>query len=289
MFKVFEVYRIDNFQAIVFNYLTCFAVGLLTVESNILGSSFWQQPWFPFAVMLGFVFISTFQLIALTTQQNGVTVATIANKTTMVIPMTVAFFMYGDVVTLPKIVGILLAIAAIFLTAHKDKQEFSLEGIIPSNDANTLKSKARNNYAYVLLPLSVFLAGGFIETVINYVQVHYLQENSANAFSMFIFTTAAAIGLFFIVIQRFTQQKKLVGRNILGGIVLGIPNYGSIYFLIMALHSTGMESSRVFPLNNIGIVLLASLTAFVLFREKLTKMNILGVVCAVVAILLIAF
>ena len=289
LFKVFEPYRIDNFQAIVFNYLTCFFIGLTTVESDILRGGFWKESWFPFAVVLGILFIATFQLVALTTQRNGVTVATIANKTTMVIPITVAFFLYGDVVTLPKITGILLAIVAIFLTASKDKQEFLLEDIGASNSVDLLETERSLDYSYFLLPLIVFFAGGVIEAAINYVQVYYLEEDRVNAFSMFIFTTAAMIGVITIFFQKFTQQKQLEWRNILGGIALGIPNYGSIYFLIMALDSTGMESSVVFPLNNIGIVLLASFAAFMLFRERLSKVNILGVLCAIGAILLLAF
>lgn len=307
IFKAYEIYKIDNFQAIVVNYLTCFSIGLLTVESDILAGQFWQQSWFPFAVVLGFVFIVSFQLIALTTQKSGVTVATIATKTTMVIPVTVAFFMYGDVVTFPKITGILLAVAAIFLTAIKDKQELGMDtqeerpanelsnptmGSQTAIEANKQKSLidgfANHSWAFILLPLSVFLSGGFIEVVINYVQVNYLEEKSANAFSMFIFTTAGVLGIFTLLFQYFTQQKKFAFKSLLAGVCLGIPNYGSIYFLIMALHSSGLESSEVFPLNNIGIVLLASFSAFWLFGERLSKMNILGVVCAVLAIVLIA-
>ena len=306
-FKAFTTYKIDNFQAIVINYLTCFTIGCLTVESDILAGQFWQQGWFPFAVVLGFVFIASFQLIALTTQKSGVTVATIATKTTMVIPVTVAFFMYGDIVTFSKIAGILLAIAAIFLTAIKDKEEFVMEMEQltgsdnlqnPTNDNQSslkagdqkgfLDDLTNHSLAFLLLPLMVFLVGGFNETVINYVQVHYLEEKSANAFTMFIFTTAGVLGIFTLVFQYFLHQKKFAPRNFLAGICLGIPNYGSIYFLIMTLHSSGLESSEVFPLNNIGIVLLASFSAFWLYNERLSKMNILGVVCAVLAIVLIA-
>lgn len=286
LFKTFTTYKIDNFQAIVFNYFTCFAIGLMTVESDILGSNFWQTPWFPFAVMLGGIFIASFGLIALTTQQNGVTVATIAGKTTMVIPVIAAFFMYGDVITLSKIAGIGLAIAAIFLTAVKDKQELAMESnLTPSIETRT---KETPSYNYLLLPLSVFLFGGFIETVINYVQVYYLQANSANAFSMFIFTTAAVIGLVIVGFQFLTKRKQFAFRHLLAGVCIGIPNYGSIYFFIRALDSTGWESSVVFPVNNIGVVLVTTLAAYMLFREKLSKVNLLGVGSAVAAILLIA-
>ncbi|MGB0932155.1 MAG: hypothetical protein ACPGVB_15335, partial [Chitinophagales bacterium] len=281
LFKAFSYYKIDNFQAIAFNYLTCFFIGLTTVKRDILGGDFWQEPWFPFALMLGGVFIASFGLIALTTQKNGITVATIAGKTTMVIPVIAAFFMYGDAVTISKTAGIGLAIAAIFLTAVKDKQELAMEGnLTPSTQ---IKANETKSYSYLLLPLGVFLSGGLIETVINYVQVYYLQADSANAFSMFIFTTAAVIGFVIIGLQFLAGRRKFAFRHLLAGICIGIPNYGSIYFLIRALGSTGWESSVVFPINNIGVVLVTTLAAYLLFREKLSKINLLGVGSAVAA------
>lgn len=283
LFKAFKVHRIDNFQAIVFNYITCFCVGLLTVDSSILSTNFWETTWFQFAVFLGCIFIASFQLIALTTQRNGVTAATIANKTTMVLPVMVAFFLYNDEATIAKIIGIILAIIAVFLTSVKDTQEFGMEG---EEGSQQMSASNTINWSVFLLPLAVFLSGGFIEVVINYVQVHYLEEKSANAFSMFIFTTAAAIGSVIIVFQTLTERKRLKLRNVLAGFLLGVPNYGSIYFLIMALHSSGLQSSVVFPLNNISIVVLTSFLAFGMYRERLSKMNILGVICAIVAILL---
>ncbi|MGB1243310.1 MAG: hypothetical protein ACPG49_12355, partial [Chitinophagales bacterium] len=59
-FKAFETHRVDNFQAIVFNYLTCTCIGLMTIKSDILDSNFLEQAWFPFAILLGCVFIGTF-------------------------------------------------------------------------------------------------------------------------------------------------------------------------------------------------------------------------------------
>ncbi len=282
LFKAFETYRIDNFQAIVFNYITCFCVGLLTVDSSILSTNFWETTWFQFAAFLGCIFIASFQLIALTTQRNGLTVTTIAHKTTMVLPVMVAFFLYDDEVTFAKITGIVLAIAAVFLTSIKDTQELGMEG-----EEHPLHMSAREGSRSVfLLPVTVFLFGGFIEVVINYVQVHYLEEKSANAFAMFIFTTAAVIGSVTIAFQALTGGRRLKVRNVLAGFLLGVPNYGSIYFLIMALDSSGLQSSVVFPLNNISIVVVTSFLAFGIYDERLSKMNLLGVVCAIVAILL---
>ena len=55
----------------------------------------------------------------------------------------------------------------------------------------------------------------------------------------------------------------------MGGIALGIPNFGSIYFLVLALRSGGMESSTIFPVNNVAIVMISTFLGILLFRERM--------------------
>jgi uncharacterized membrane protein len=49
------------------------------------------------------------------------------------------------------------------------------------------------------------------------------------------------------------------------------------------------QSSAIIPINNMGIVLFSSLAAFVLFKEKLSLINWMGILLAIGAIALIAF
>lgn len=74
----------------------------------------------------------------------------------------------------------------------------------------------------------------------------------------------------------------------MGGIVLGIPNYFSIYFLVMALRNPDFESSTLFTLNNVAIVTLSTLLGIALFRERLIKHNWIGLALAVISIILVA-
>jgi uncharacterized membrane protein len=50
-----------------------------------------------------------------------------------------------------------------------------------------------------------------------------------------------------------------------------------------------MESSAIIPVNNMGIVLFSSIMAWLLFREKLSVINWLGIFLSLGAIALIAF
>jgi multidrug transporter EmrE-like cation transporter len=75
---------------------------------------------------------------------------------------------------------------------------------------------------------------------------------------------------------------------VIAGLVLGVPNYFSIYFIIKALKN-GMESSVVYPINHVGTVLFTSFLGVLIFKEKLIPKNYIGIVVAIVAIVMIAF
>jgi multidrug transporter EmrE-like cation transporter len=78
-------------------------------------------------------------------------------------------------------------------------------------------------------------------------------------------------------------------RSVAGGIILGVPNYFSIYAITKALDSGIVQSSVLYPINNMGIVICSAIGAVLLFREKLSWMNWTGIAISVLAIGMIAF
>ena len=96
------------------------------------------------------------------------------------------------------------------------------------------------------------------------------------------------MGTIALIFGIFLGKQKLAFKNVLGGLILGIPNYGSIYFLLKTLNNENWDSSIVFPVNNIGIVCLSVLFALLIFKEKLSKANYLGLTLAILSIVLMA-
>ena len=86
---------------------------------------------------------------------------------------------------------------------------------------------------------------------------------------------------------RYAHKKRPVSyKTIIAGTILGLLNFGSTFYI---LKSMGVyESAVVFPVANAGIVSLSALTGYILFREKLSRMNWAGILLAILAILLIA-
>jgi uncharacterized membrane protein len=59
-------------------------------------------------------------------------------------------------------------------------------------------------------------------------------------------------------------------------------------FLLKAF-KTDLESSTLFTINNVGIVILTTIFALLFFKEKLIKKNWVGIALAVISIVLVSF
>ncbi len=68
---------------------------------------------------------------------------------------------------------------------------------------------------------------------------------------------------------------------------MGVPNYYSIVFLIKALQTDGFESSTLFTLNNVAIVIVSSIVGLILFKEQFSIKNKIGVSLAILGIILV--
>jgi drug/metabolite transporter (DMT)-like permease len=125
--------------------------------------------------------------------------------------------------------------------------------------------------------------------LINHVQKQYVTEENNNAYLISGFLSAATIGATLLLIQYAREKQVFAFKNLMAGILIGIPNYFSIWCLVRFLKQSPWESSASIPVNNMGIVLFSSVVAWLLFKERLSKINWAGIILSLVAIYLIAF
>jgi len=205
-----------------------------------------------------------------------VAVATVANKLSLAIPVLLAVYLYGEVVMGFKLLGIGVALVAVALTCYQP--------------AKNKESKAlKTGGIQYLLPIVLFVGSGLLDAVINHVQKKYITDDNSNAFLITGFLSAACIGSVILTIQLFSGKKKFSFANLLAGVLIGIPNYFSIWFLMKFLKTSPWQSSAKIPVNNMGIVLFSSVVAWLLFKEKLSLINWAGILLSIAAIALIAF
>ncbi len=269
IFKLFEVYKIQTLYAIITNYVVACIVGLIFYEGTLFIYEIPNTPWFGPTLLLGILFILVFNIMARSSQQNGVGVTSVATKMSLVIPVVLGIFLYNEQLSLLKIIGIVIALVAVYFTSVK-------------KNSLAIKKDA------LILPFLVFLGSGIIDSSIKYFQETKLSTSEFPLFSSTVFAAAATTGIFFILMKSFKNSLKVNFRNILGGITLGIPNYFSIFFLLRALQHKSLNSASVFTINNVAIVMFSTLLGILLFKEQLSIKNWLGIGLAIISIFLVA-
>lgn len=268
-FKVIAVKNINAFQAIIVNYVVAGMLGFVTTKSNVTPLNIFEQSWIYAAIGLGIVFISSLFVIAETTAKSGISVAQVVNRMSVVVPISIAVIFYGDILSLAKIIGILLAIAAVYLVSHKeDKQNVSQK-------------------FWWLFPVIIFICSGIIDSTINYAQRYLLKEDDFDAFLSTIFATAFVFGFIVLLYQMIIKKEKFQGKAIPAGIILGTINFGTMYFIISALNTNVLEPSALFPINNLSILTISTLISIAVFKEKLSVKNWLGIGLSLLAILIL--
>ena len=279
VFKFFDKYSIDHFQAIVFNYLICVVTGCLALGAVPFEASMLQADWLPLMLILGLLFISGFNFVSRTVKYFGIAISSVAQRMSLGLSVPFSIWFYNDPYTSLTLLGIALALASVVLINIPAKHQ---EVALSSDDsASKNTSDAPNNAKkelpkwVFLYPIITFLVSVFIEIILQY--LHEVHEMQPAVESIVLFALAGTFGLVGIVVMR----QRLVWKNLIAGVALGIPNYFSIYFLLRALED--WNGSVVYSVNNITVVALSAVLGYFFFKERLTPLNALGIVLALIA------
>lgn len=273
LFKYFERFSVNNLQAIIVNYFTAGILALLNSRSNgitidlieIINSSYFLP-----AFIIGLLFVIVFNLLAFATQKIGLAVTTVANKMAMIIPIIFGIYVFSENIDFLKIAGFLLAFIAIYLTSTKN-------------------GKLGFDKRYLLLVILIFVGQGLADSTLSWAENKNLNSGNSTLFFASIFMISGALGSLFLVYDISVNKAKLSLKNLLWGIMLGIPNYLTLYFFVKALNSEILQSSQVFPIINMGVIVVSAIAGIILFKERLTKSNWNGIYLAILAITFITF
>jgi len=215
---------------------------------------------------MGLSLIISFNLFALSAQKAGVTVTAISSRMSVVIPVILGFLIFGDTAGFIKIAGIIIGLVAFYLTSKKEKN-------------------IRINKSYLFLPLLLFLMVGTNDSLMKAAEHFYITTDFV-PFLATSFGFALNFGLIIFIFKSVKYKNAIEIKNVIAGIILGLLNWYSTLFVLKGLDI--YQVSVFIPLYNVGLVASASLAGFLIFREKLSKINIAGIVLAIIAIILIA-
>ncbi|MBK9272003.1 MAG: hypothetical protein IPM48_10430 [Saprospiraceae bacterium] len=258
-------YRMPNIIAV--NYLICAILSWFGQPQ--ISSPHGLGTWF-FGIWMGILFFAGFNFYSASVRENGLGVSTVFQKISIVLTVIVALFV-GENPSSLQWLGIILSVPAIYWLTRSDHSK---------------DKTAENKSSRFLLLAAVFLVSSMIE--ISLILAHHshlsLTEGSMGLTKL-IFTGAALVSI--VVLLRNQGYSSIRLTEIGAGIVLGLPNFFSIYFINLSMME-GMQGSQLFPILNCAVLSLSVLIGYAVFKEKLLKIQIWGLMVAMVAILLLS-
>lgn len=180
----------------------------------------------------------------------------------VLIPITVSVFIFNEPITTTQLTGILIAVTSLPLLAAKPMEKLEID---------------RELLPKIILTILVV---GFSQ-LSSKILIHSGYEAQNNYFFLTIFTSAA------ILVTPVTWRNRAkIQRNDTGyGIGVGTFNLLANRSLLLAL--TTIPGAIVFPVSSAGSLLLVTVAALFLFKEKVSKLNLVGIFLTLVAVVLI--
>lgn len=270
--RLFERFHLDNHQALMWNYVFAAGTGLLVCKQFDTPAQLVAEPWFGLSIITGFWFIFTYLLMTASTQRSGVTVTSLSSKLSVVLPTLAGVVLFGEKLNFVATLGIVLALVALVLVVGGKKGDmvnrtYSDKGLLIS-----------------LLPVFIFFGTGTGDILMKLTE----QQNQTGDLGFmiaFIYFIALLFGIIIVAYDLIRGKSKWQWKSALGGIGLGIINYFSTYCVYNAMRC--FDNVVLFPIYNIGVVSVTALSGWLLFKEKLTWKNYLGLVIAIIAVIFI--
>lgn len=255
-FRMFRSYEVNTRHGIMINYLVAGLTGLLVFQPNSL---WFTETWFLPSCLLGVLFYVIFRVMAKVTQENGMSVSSVATKMSVVIPVAVGLLLLNESLSLLKLAGVFFGLLSIVLTAG---------GSVERKD--------------ILWPVILFAGSGIIDASLKLFQHFWVADDSFPMFISSIFLSAFASAS---IHHMFTRVRSVRANAWVGGLGLGLVNFAALYFILKSLALPAWESSVVFPINNFGIIAGSTLLAVIALGERLSLRGWLGFASASVSIL----
>jgi drug/metabolite transporter (DMT)-like permease len=269
--KLYVRFEIPQLYGIVYNYIFCATFGWAFSEYRPEVQEFLDWKGLAPSILLGSLFFVVFNLIAASAKYHGIGITSIAFKLSFIIPAAAAIVLYRETLSLSTLAAASLAVLSIVAISRKDESS--------SKPLQQLPKWTK------YLPVIIFIGAGTNDTVFNYLQVYFLPPGYDHIMTAVIFSGATATG--FAVV--FYRKAFWSWKYMLAGFILALPNYASLYFLLLALKSGILSYSLLFPSYNLGIILAGVLIGKYFFRENLNRSAQLGLLLTMIALIIVAF
>ncbi|MDR2834835.1 MAG: hypothetical protein LBV69_01350 [Bacteroidales bacterium] len=274
MFKIIDKTNTPLINALVINYLVATIIGFIYTKSFNLSEIIFSD-WFFAGVFIGILFIVTFFILGLSTNKIGISISTVASKMSVIVTILFSVFAFHENISVLKIISIIFSIIAVFFCIYKPNKE-----------------KQKTKKIFIFLPIILFLGMGTVDSLVVFSKETFpeLQDNFIAAkFTSTAFGVSFITGLFYTFIKPKLLKNYLKKETLIFGTILGLINFGSIYFVIRTLNANITDNSIIYGIVNISCVAISVLIGKIFFKERLTALNYIGISLSVITLILLNF
>lgn len=268
--KLARRYAVDVPQIIVWNYPVAVLCTWLFLRPDWSSATVSTAPvalYLALALLLPGIFFA----LGASIRYAGIVRTEIAQRLSLFIALLAAFWLFGETPQTGKMAGV--AIGAV--------------GILCSIGWHKGGDQSERNYRMWLFPMAVFFGYGIIDILFKQIAQHTAVPYTASMLIVFCLATFVAFG--YLIYHVVVVRRKFSVAAVFWGTALGGFNFTNILFYMKAHQALPDNPSVVFTGMNVGVITLGALIGIFLFNEKLSVINKIGVVLAIVSVLIIAY
>lgn len=268
LLKLARRLQVDVGQAIAWNYVVTSVLTACLLQPTLQTLRGPGVPWLAL-IALGILLPTIFLALAAAVRHAGIVRSDAAQRLSLLLSLLAAFVLFGEHLDALKLGGIALGLLALL-------------GMI-WRSGDTSAAPGPSGWLY---PVLVFVGFGIIDILFKRVALAGIPlGDSLQAMFALALLVAFAMQLW----RRVRQGVHFTGRSALAGVLLGAANFGNILFYLRGHRALPAHPALVFASMNIGVVALGAVVGLLLFRERLSRLNLGGVLLATVAIGIIAW
>jgi len=218
-----------------------------------------------FGAGLGLLFVLSFFAYAKAISFTGTGLATTSSRLSVILPIFLSLMIFSEQPTNLHLLGFAFTVITFILFY------FSVKG-------NHKEGEGALKYLFLI---AVFAGIGINDFAIKAFK-SWKPEQEEPFFVFCIFSSAFVYSSIYILIKKI----KITKQTALCGLLLGVPNVFSTFFLLATLAI--LPAILVYPLMNVGIILITTVAAFLIWKEKLNRWGVLALASGLLAILFLS-
>lgn len=268
LLKLARRWRTDVGQMVAWNYAMAGGLTALVLRPPLAPLGQPGAPWLALAA-LGVLLPAIFLALGASVRHAGIVRSEVAQRLSLLLSLLAAFALFGQALTPRLGAGLLLGLLALAAMVWRPERG----------------ARGAGAGAWVW-PLAVFAGFGAIDVLLKRVAAAGVPIG-ASLQAMFVLALPVAFAL--AALGRVRGGAPFTARSLAAGLLLGALNFANIYAYLRAHQALPRDPALVFAGMNLGVVALGALVGVLAFRERLNRVNALGLLLALLAIGLLTF